>query len=183
MNYKVDFYFNEEQEVNYLTLTGEICQEMLHDILKLCHRGDFKKENGLVLVLNSSGGDLYSAFGIYDILKKAIKKKVSSECVCIGEVLSAATIIMCAFDRVIAYLNTTFLFHRPEIENGFTPHNNVKAHAEHVSSLNVEMLNIYGRKIKNNMVYTGFEQEYNSGDLYLTSYGAMRYGFINKVIE
>jgi ATP-dependent Clp protease protease subunit len=62
----------------------------------------------ITFILNSYGGDIYQALGLYDFIK-GLQSEVHIKAV--GACMSAATLILQAGDRRLITANTTFMMH------------------------------------------------------------------------
>jgi len=106
LNHGIDL---ENHTVN---LVGEVDLAMYNRVLLATGLlGDSEK---VTFVLNTTGGVLNQAFGIYDLIKTAF---VSTKIICSSEVMSAGTIILSAGDERVAYPSTQFLIHYGEETN------------------------------------------------------------------
>jgi len=66
------------------------------------------KKPPIVLLINSSGGSIYNAFGLIDIVKKSTIPVVT---VCIGEASSAASMLLASGKKRYATENSTIMVH------------------------------------------------------------------------
>src|ERR1700733_12053308 len=64
------------------------------------------KKPPIVLLINSSGGSIYNAFGLIDIVKKSTIPVVT---VCIGEASSAASMLLASGKKRYATENSTIM--------------------------------------------------------------------------
>lgn len=69
-------------------------------------------EKDITIILNSSGGDEYHGWGIYDVIR-ASPCRVTIKAV--GQCMSMGTIILQAADVRLAYPNTSFLVHNGSV--------------------------------------------------------------------
>ena len=100
-------------ENNTYFLNGEICEESVGACAKwlICENLDVSKEKVLTLYINSTGGDLYQAFGLIDVMQASPHKV---RCVGIGAVMSAAFLIFASGTHGERYAakNTSFMCHQ-----------------------------------------------------------------------
>ena len=94
-------------------LNGEISEESAAACTKwlIYENLDSSKEKMLTLYINSTGGDLYQAFGLIDVMQASPHVV---RCIGIGSVMSAAFLIFAAADRGHRYVakNATFMCHQ-----------------------------------------------------------------------
>lgn len=96
--------------------------------------------------LTTDGGDLHSAFGIYDIISKS---KHYIEIICSGGVFSAGTMILQAADSRLCFSNAWFLLHYGFSGSGEASYLDTKDHMKTHSKLIDKMIDIYSSKIAN----------------------------------
>jgi ATP-dependent Clp protease protease subunit len=70
-------------------------------------------ESKITLILSTYGGDLYSAYGLYDYLRTL---SCPIQTIGIGQVMSAGTLLFLAGDERIALPHTTFMVHSASME-------------------------------------------------------------------
>ncbi len=94
-------------------LNGEIDEESVGAAVKwlIYENLDTSKEKILTLYINSTGGDLYQAFGLIDLMRASPHVV---RCIGIGAVMSAAFLIFASGDRGQRYAakNTSFMCHQ-----------------------------------------------------------------------
>ncbi len=94
-------------------LNGEIDEESVGAAVKwlIYENLDTSKEKILTLYINSTGGDLYQAFGLIDVMRASPHVV---RCIGIGAVMSAAFLIFASGDRGQRYAakNTSFMCHQ-----------------------------------------------------------------------
>lgn len=100
-------------ENNTHFINGEINEDSIGDAVKwlIYENLDTSKEKVLTLYINSTGGDLYQAFGLIDIMKASPHVV---RCIGIGAVMSAAFLIFASGDKGHRYAakNTSFMCHQ-----------------------------------------------------------------------
>ncbi len=94
-------------------INGEISEESVGAAIKwlIYENLDTSKEKILTLYINSTGGDLYQAFGLIDVMRSSPHVV---RCIGIGAVMSAAFLIFASGDRGQRYAakNTSFMCHQ-----------------------------------------------------------------------
>jgi ATP-dependent Clp protease protease subunit len=99
-----------ENSVHFLT--GEIDEENIGKCIKWITYENFDpKDKVLTLYINSTGGDLYSAFALIDIIKSS---NHTVRTVGVGAVMSAAFLIFASGDKGERYVgkNTSLMCHQ-----------------------------------------------------------------------
>lgn len=94
-------------------INGEINEDSIGAAVKwlIYENLDDSKEKVLTLYINSTGGDLYQAFGLIDVMKASPHVV---RCIGIGAVMSAAFLIFASGDQGQRYAakNTSFMCHQ-----------------------------------------------------------------------
>lgn len=94
-------------------LNGEIDEDSVGSAVKwlIYENLDTSKEKILTLYINSTGGDLYQAFGLIDVMRASPHV---IRCIGIGSVMSAAFLIFASGDHGQRYAakNTSFMCHQ-----------------------------------------------------------------------
>lgn len=94
-------------------VNGEINEDSVGAVVKwlIYENLDSSKEKTLTLYINSTGGDLYQAFGLIDVMRASPHVV---RCVGIGAVMSAAFLIFASGDKGQRYAakNTSFMCHQ-----------------------------------------------------------------------
>lgn len=100
-------------ENNTHFLNGEIDEDSVGPAIKwlIYENLDTSKEKILTLYINSTGGDLYQAFGLIDVMRASPHVV---RCIGIGSVMSAAFLIFASGDKGQRYAakNTSFMCHQ-----------------------------------------------------------------------
>lgn len=113
-------YFNAEDQIDLkllesstFFLNGEITEESVGDCVRwlIYENLDVAKEKTLTLYINSTGGDLYQAFALIDVMQASPHRV---RCVGIGAVMSAAFLIFASGTQGERYAakNTSFMCHQ-----------------------------------------------------------------------
>ncbi len=112
--------FNAEDRIDLKLLenstffiNGEIDEDSVGSAVKwlIYENLDTSKEKILTLYINSTGGDLYQAFGLIDVMRASPHV---IRCIGIGSVMSAAFLIFASGDHGQRYAakNTSFMCHQ-----------------------------------------------------------------------
>jgi ATP-dependent Clp protease protease subunit len=167
-----------ENSVHFLT--GEITEENVNECIKwLVYENLETKEKVLTLYVNSSGGDLYQAFALIDIMRNS---KHVVRTVGIGSVMSAAFLIFTSGDQGERHIaaNTGIMCHQ------FSGGNDAKFHDLKAEMKENEMLNKKIVEILKNA--TGLAPSriktklLPASDVYLTAQEAIDLGIADHLI-
>ena len=167
-----------ENSVHFLT--GEITEENVNECIKwLIYENLEVKEKVLTLYVNSSGGDLYQAFALIDIMRNS---KHVVRTVGIGSVMSAAFLIFTSGDQGERHIaaNTGIMCHQ------FSGGTDAKFHDLKAEMKENEMLNKKMVEILKNA--TGLAPSriktklLPASDVYLTAQEAIELGIADHLI-
>ena len=123
-------------------LTGEITAENVDECIKwIVYENLEVKEKILTLYVNSTGGDLYQAFALIDIMQSS---KHSVRTIAIGSIMSAAFLIFTSGTKGERYLaaNTGIMCHQFAGGGGDAKFHDLKAEMKENELLNQKMVNI-----------------------------------------
>ena len=123
-------------------LTGEITAENVQECIKwIVYENLEVKEKILTLYVNSTGGDLYQAFALIDIMQSS---KHSVRTIAIGSIMSAAFLIFTSGTKGERYLaaNTGIMCHQFAGGGGDAKFHDLKAEMKENELLNQKMVNI-----------------------------------------
>ena len=123
-------------------LTGEITAENVEECIKwIVYENLEVKEKILTLYVNSTGGDLYQAFALIDIMQSS---KHSVRTIAIGSIMSAAFLIFTSGAKGERYLaaNTGIMCHQFAGGGGDAKFHDLKAEMKENELLNQKMVNI-----------------------------------------
>jgi ATP-dependent Clp protease, protease subunit len=126
--------------------------------------------------INSLGGDTFTAQAIYSILSDFEAKKTAY---IDGVAASAATIIACAADEVIARENSNYMIHQPwmlAIGNADT----MRKAAEDLDAVTEPVVNVYKAKV-NGKIDEDRIMKLMEDETWMTAEKALEYGFVDKV--
>jgi ATP-dependent Clp protease protease subunit len=129
-------------EHNTHYLHGDIEEENIADTIKwiLSENFNAKEEKVLNLYINSTGGDLYQAFALIDVMKAS---QHTIQTIGIGAVMSAAFLIFTSGTEGHRYAckNTSFMCH--QFTSGTdAKYHDLKAEMKETESLNTKMVDI-----------------------------------------
>ena len=167
-----------ENSVHFLT--GEITEENVNECIKwLIYENLEAKEKVLTLYVNSSGGDLYQAFALIDIMRNS---KHVVRTVGIGSVMSAAFLIFTSGDQGERHIaaNTGIMCH--QFSGGAdAKFHDLKAEMKENEMLNKKMVEILKNatglapsRIKTKLL--------PASDVYLTAQEAIELGIADHLI-
>ena len=123
-------------------LTGEITAENVEECIKwIVYENLEVKEKILTLYVNSTGGDLYQAFALIDIMQSS---KHSVRTIAIGSIMSAAFLIFTSGTKGERYIaaNTGIMCHQFAGGGGDAKFHDLKAEMKENELLNQKMVNI-----------------------------------------
>jgi ATP-dependent Clp protease protease subunit len=141
--------FNAEDRIDLKLLenstyliNGEINEDSVGAAVKwlIYENIDSSKEKILTIYINSTGGDLYQAFALIDIMRASPH---TVRCIGIGSVMSAAFLIFAAGDPGHRYAakNTSFMCH--QFTSGMdAKYHDLKAEMKETELLNEKMIQI-----------------------------------------
>ncbi len=161
-------------------LTGEITEETVEECIKwIVYENLDSKEKILTLYVNSSGGDLYQAFALIDIMQSS---KHSIRTIAVGNIMSAAFLIFTAGTKGERYLasNTGIMCH--QFSGGAdAKFHDLKAEMKENELLNQKMVNILKEatgltpsRIKSKLL--------PASDVYLTAQEALDLGIADQLL-
>jgi ATP-dependent Clp protease, protease subunit len=135
--------------------------------------GDIKRLN---IHINSLGGDVFAAQAIHSIISDHTSAKTAY---IDGVAASAATLIACGADEVVARLNTNYMLHYPwamAVGNAET----MRKAAEDLDAVTVPILSVYKEQVKGKIDEDKIKALMED-ETWLTAEEALEYGFVDKV--
>jgi ATP-dependent Clp protease protease subunit len=162
-------------------LTGEITEDNINECVRwITYENLDSKEKVLTLYVNSTGGDLYQAFALIDVIKSSqhVVRTIG-----IGAVMSAAFLIFASGDRGhrFAAKNTSFMCHQ-FTENMDSKYHDLKATMKENDLCNTKMIDILKEatglppsKIRSKLL--------PASDVYLSSAEVIDLGVADHVLE
>lgn len=163
-------------------LNGEISEESAAACTKwlIYENLETSKEKMLTLYINSTGGDLYQAFGLIDVMQASPHVV---RCIGVGSVMSAAFLIFAAADKGQRYAskNASFMCH--QLTSGMdAKYHDLKAEMKETELLNDKMIGILKEA-------TGFapsvikKKLLPPSDVYLTAQEVLDLGIADHILE
>lgn len=163
-------------------LNGEITEESVAPAVKwlISENIDTSKEKILTLYINSTGGSLYQAFGLIDIMQASTH---TVRCVGIGAVMSAAFLIFSAGKRGYRYAakTTSFMSHQ-FTDNSEGKYHDLKASMKENDLCNERMVAVL--KEATGMAPSVIKKKLlPASDVYLTATEAVEIGIADHILE
>jgi len=162
-------------------LNGEINEDSVGDCIKwlIYENLDSSKDKLLTLYINSTGGDLYQAFGLIDVMKASPH---TIRVIGLGAVMSAAFLIFASGSKGHRYAakNTSFMCHQfSETTEG--KYHDIKASMKENEMCNERMIAILKEatglapsKIKSKLL--------PASDVYLTAEEVLQYNIADNIL-
>jgi ATP-dependent Clp protease protease subunit len=181
--------FNAEDRIDLKLLenhthfiNGEINEDSVGAAVKwlIYENIDISKEKVLTLYINSTGGDLYQAFGLIDVMRSSPHV---IRCVGIGAIMSAAFLIFSSGDRGhrLAARNTSFMCHQ-FTESMDNKYHDLKATMKENDSCNERMVSIL--KDATGLAPSVIKKKLlPPSDVYLTTQEVLDLGIADHILE
>jgi ATP-dependent Clp protease protease subunit len=161
-------------------LTGEITAENVQECIKwIVYENLEVKEKILTLYVNSTGGDLYQAFALIDIMQSS---KHSIRTIAVGSIMSAAFLIFAAGTRGERYLaaNTGIMCHQFS-GSAEAKYHDLKAEMKENEFLNQKMINIL--KAATDLTVSKIKAKLlPASDVYMTAQEALDLGIADQLL-
>ena len=161
-------------------LTGEITTDNVNAAIKwIVYENLEAKERTLTLYINSTGGDLYQAFALIDVMRSS---KHVIRTIGIGAVMSAAFLVFACGDKKHRYAssNTSFMCHQFSSSTDAKYHD-LKAEMKETELLNEKMITILTETT--GLVKTKVKAKLlPASDVYLTAQEVVDFGIADHVI-
>jgi len=163
-------------------LSGEIDEDTVNDCIRwiIYENLDTAKEKVLTLYINSTGGDLYTAFALIDMIKSS---RHPIRTIGIGAVMSAAFLIFACGTKNERYAakNTSFMCH--QFSTGVeAKYHDIKAEMKENESLNNKMVLIL--KEATNLSPSVIKKKLlPASDVYLTAEEVVELGIADNILE
>jgi ATP-dependent Clp protease protease subunit len=168
-------------ENSVFVLSGEITEENINECVKwIIFENLDSKEKILTLYVNSTGGDLYQAFALIDIMQSS---KHSVRTIGIGSIMSAAFLIFTSGTKGERYIaaNTGIMCHQFAGGGGDVKFHDLKAEMKENELLNQKMVNILKEatgltpsRIKSKLL--------PASDVYMTAQEALDLGIADQLL-
>lgn len=175
--------FLEKQiiEQRKIIISSTVNQKLAEKIIKsLFFLDSIDSEKPITVIINSPGGDVFSGFAIYDIMR-AIKAPVIT--LVTGFAASMGSIIMLGAKkgRRYATANSKILIHQPLIAGVFEGRaTDIEIQAKEIQETKDRIINLYVEE-------TGKPREKIAADIemdyWMTAEEAIKYGLIDKIIN
>jgi ATP-dependent Clp protease protease subunit len=161
-------------------LTGEITAENVQECIKwIVYENLEVKEKILTLYVNSTGGDLYQAFALIDIMQSS---KHSVRTIAVGSIMSAAFLIFASGTRGERYLaaNTGIMCHQFS-GSAEAKYHDLKAEMKENEFLNQKMINIL--KAATDLTVSKIKAKLlPASDVYMTAQEALDLGIADQLL-
>jgi len=174
--------FIEKQflEQRKIIISGTVNQKLAEKIIKiLLFLDGVDPEKPIVVIINSPGGDVFSGFAIFDVMK-AIKSPVIT--LVTGFAASMGSIIMLGAKKGKRYAtkNSKILIHQPLIAGVFEGRaTDIEIQAKEIQETKDRIINLYVEE-------TGKSREQIAKDIevdfWMTADQAIEYGLIDRII-
>ena len=181
--------FNAEDRIDLKLLenhthfiNGEINEDSVGAAVKwlIYENIDISKEKTLTLYINSTGGDLYQAFGLIDVMQASPHVV---RCIGIGSVMSAAFLVFAAADKGHRYAakNTSFMCH--QFSSGMdAKYHDLKAEMKETELLNDKMISVL--KEATGLAPSVIKKKLlPPSDVYLTAQEVLDLGIADHILE
>ena len=135
--------------------------------------GDIKR---LHIHINSLGGDVFTAQAIHSIISEHKSRKTTY---IDGVAASAATLIACAANEVVARMNTSYMVHYPwsfAVGNAAT----MRKAADDLDAVTKPILNVYKAQVGDKLDEAGI-RELMEGETWMDAESALEYGFVDRI--
>jgi ATP-dependent Clp protease protease subunit len=161
-------------------LTGEITAENVQECIKwIVYENLEVKEKILTLYVNSTGGDLYQAFALIDIMQSS---KHSVRTIAVGSIMSAAFLIFASGTKGERYLaaNTGIMCHQFS-GSAEAKYHDLKAEMKENEFLNQKMINIL--KAATDLTVSKIKAKLlPASDVYMTAQEALDLGIADQLL-
>lgn len=155
---------------DFWTGGGITAKKFANDLDEL---GDIKRLN---IHINSLGGDAATAQALYNIIGDHPSKKTSY---IDGVAASAATIVACGADEVIARHNTNYMVHYPwTVAMGYA--DELRQAADNLEKITVPIVSVYKNQVKGKIDEEKIRQLMKD-ETWMTADEALEWGFVDQV--
>ena len=176
--YITDYVHPDDKQFNYQSYTWETVESTTSQRYFVENLADVKEGDTVNLYINSMGGSVKEALGIYNALKRcpaAVNAYID------GFAASAASVIAVAADRVVMPRNTTMMVHNA----AWDVYGNSKAlrkSADDLDIINAAMLQSYVVKAGSKLTMEKLE-ELTDGETWLSAEDCVLYGLADEFAE
>ena len=159
-------------------LVGEISDESASDVKAKLLFLNNQNHKEITLYIDSPGGDIYSAFGIIDLMY-FIESPVNT--VCIGQADSAAAVILSSGDKRFSYPHSEIMIHEVGQEQIGGKTSELKNQVAAVNKANDMMSNILAQTTGRSTIKV--REDIKNKDFYMTPKEAIEYGIIDEILQ
>jgi ATP-dependent Clp protease protease subunit len=174
-----DEYTALAKRKGYLFMVGEVDERSARELTAHALYADNVHKNGLTLIINSMGGEIYMGLGLYDTfygLRNQLRTLV------VGHAMSMATILVLAGKKGLRFAtpNARFMIHPVRTySEGRTA--DIRVDADEMAHMQREMLDIYTRRT--GKARKEFNRIFNKNkDTYLSAEQAKEIGLIDHIV-
>jgi ATP-dependent Clp protease protease subunit len=164
-------------------LTGEIAEENISKCIKWItyENLDTKAEKTLTLYVNSTGGDLYQALALIDVMNTS---EYPIRTIGIGTVMSAAFLIVASGSKGERYLsqNTSCMCHQFAGGGGDAKFHDLKAEMKENEMLNISMTNVLVTATGKAPTYVK-KRLLPPTDVYMSAHEMIEHGAADYILE
>jgi ATP-dependent Clp protease protease subunit len=169
----VDYGINLQKKE--LELSGEVCDKMYTRLIRGLAVLNQLKVSKLKIVLNTCGGDLYSALGIYDTI---VRNETPIDILATGACQSAGALILQAGADRLATPYTQFMIHLGSVLVGGT-YKDAQRYMEHCSEVEFQITQIFMERCGwTEDLYNHFHEH----DTYMVAKAAKSNNLIDRII-
>lgn len=176
--YITDYIQPDSEQFNYQTYTWETVESTTSQRYFVENLADVKEGDAVNLYINSMGGSVKEALGIYNALKRcpaAVNAYID------GFAASAASIIAMAADRVIMPRNTTMMVHNASW-HVYGNSAELRKSADDLDIINAAMLQSYVVKAGEKLTLEKLE-ELADGETWLSAEDCVKYGLADEFAD
>ena len=168
-------------EQRKIIISGTVNQKLAEKIIKLLLFLDgVDSKTPITVIINSPGGDVFSGFAIFDIMK-TINAPVLT--LVAGFAASMGSIIMLGSEKGKRYAtrNSKVLIHQPLIAGVFEGRaTDIEIQAKEIQETKDRIINLYVKETGQNREKISDDMEV---DYWMTAEQAVEYGLIDKIID
>lgn len=158
-----------------LYLSSDVGEQMYDQVVKgLAILNQTANTDAITIHLHTGGGDLYSAMGIYDLIKS---NKIPVDIICEAACMSAGTLILQAARERISRPNTQFMVHLG-YESFSGEVGTARRISEHYKTFELQFLQIYADKMETTVQKL---RKLFDRDTYMTAQTALELSLIDRV--
>lgn len=168
-------------EQRKIIISGSVNQKLAEKIIKLLLFLDgVDSKTPITVIINSPGGDVFSGFAIFDIMKTINAPVIT---LVAGFAASMGSIIMLGSEKGKRYAtrNSKVLIHQPLIAGVFEGRaTDIEIQAKEIQETKDRIINLYMKETGQNRDKIAEDMEV---DYWMTAEEAVEYGLIDKIID